>query len=80
MVGFAKGDIAIGVEYMPYRQKPCLVIKEGNAITKYASFNNEESAREFMDLMAYIVGFEKFDWVNDDEIPEKLRRTTINNE
>ena len=56
----------IGIGYIPYRLKPCLVIREGNAITKYASFNNTESAREFMDAFTEFLGMPKIDWTGDD--------------
>lgn len=44
----SKLDMTIGIDYMPYRKKLCLVVQEGNVETKYATFNNDESAREFM--------------------------------
>ena len=47
--------ITIGVDRMPYRKKLCLVIEEGNTETKYATFNNEEAAKEFMMKFAYMV-------------------------
>lgn len=50
--------IAIGTMLMkPARKKPCLVVQEGNQVTKVASFNNDEAAvwflekfRRFMEL------------------------------
>ena len=66
MVGITKlnGDrkLTIGVSTMPYRKKLCLVAKEGNTITKYATFNNEEAAYAFMDLFADFMGVERIDW------------------
>ena len=54
MVGISKRvggrKLTIGVSSMPYRKKACLVVEEGNTLTKYATFNNDESAYEFMDL------------------------------
>lgn len=47
-----KGDKGFGVMGMPYRKKPCLAVREGNAYTKVASFNNEQSAEIFMDFVA----------------------------
>lgn len=47
-----KGENGFGMFGMPYRKKPCLVIKEGNVYTKVASFNNEQSAEKFMDFVA----------------------------
>lgn len=57
-------DRTIGVDTMPYRKKLCLVIQEGNQITKYATFNNNESAKEFMIKFAETVGL---DWESDKE-------------
>lgn len=49
-------DMTVGVDVLPYRKKLCLVIQEGNTEIKYASFNNDESAREFMEKLVQIVG------------------------
>lgn len=67
MIGYSntEKDIAIGVDYMPERKKPCLVMKEGNIYTKLASFNNETAARVFMDVLAKILNAEKIDWKAD---------------
>lgn len=54
-----KLDMTIGVDVMPYRKKLCLVIQEGNCETKYATFNNDESAKEFMEKLAHMVNL---DW------------------
>ena len=67
MVGITKrnGDrkLTIGVSTMPYRKKKlCLVVEEGNTLTKYATFNNEEAAYVFMDLFADFIGVERIDW------------------
>lgn len=47
---------------MPYRKKLCLVVEEGNTLTKYATFNNEEAAYAFMDLFCDFMGVERIDW------------------
>ena len=47
-----KGEKGFGVTGMPYRKKPCLAVREGSALIKVASFNNEESAEIFMDFVA----------------------------
>ena len=44
---------------MPYRKKLCLVVEEGNELTKYATFNNEKAAYAFMDLFADFMGVER---------------------
>ena len=44
--------VKIGVYKMPGRKKPCLGIKEGSSLTKYATFNNEFAADEFMEKLA----------------------------
>lgn len=66
MVGFQKrvGEkkITIGVSTMPGRKKLCLVVEEGNELTKYASFNNEEAAYLFMDIFADFIGAERIEW------------------
>lgn len=71
MVGITKrnGDrkLTIGVSTMPYRKKPSLVVEEGNTLTKYATFNNEEAAYAFMDLFADFIGIERIDWFGRNE-------------
>lgn len=47
--------MTIGIDTTPNRKKLCLVIQEGNCITKYASFNNHESAKEFMEKLTKLV-------------------------
>ena len=51
-------DVSIGVYDMPYRKKPCLAIREGNVLTKYASFNNDLAATEFMEKLRNFIGIE----------------------
>lgn len=51
-------DMTIGVGTMPNRKKLCLIIQEGNCETKYATFNNDESAKEFMEKLANMVGLQ----------------------
>lgn len=53
-----KLDRTIGVGTMPNRKKLCLIIKERNCEIKYATFNNDESAKEFMIKLAEMVGLE----------------------
>ena len=60
-------NITIGVSTMPYRKKLCLVVEEGNALTKYATFNNEYSAYEFMDIFADFIGVERIEWFGRDD-------------
>lgn len=66
MIGITKRTgkrrLTIGVSTMPYRKKLCLVVEEGNTLTKYATFNNEEAAYAFMDLFADFMGVERIDW------------------
>ena len=67
MFGYVKRvngeDLVIGVEYnMPYRKKPCLVVMRGNAMVKYATFNNVYSAEEFMKI------FQDFLYKNGSEV------------
>ena len=49
-------DFDIVICNMPMRKKPCLAIKERNTITKYASFNDEESAEEFISKFTEFIG------------------------
>lgn len=52
-----KGEnLTIGVHTMPQRKKPCLVVMKGNEVVKYASFNNDYAAKEFMDIFAQFLG------------------------
>ena len=55
MIGYQReidGEkIAVGVELFPKRKKLGLAVLSGNCITKYATFNNEEAAYEFMDIL-----------------------------
>ena len=48
--------IMIGVADMPERKKPCLVVKDGVTMTKYASFNNDFAADKFMEILSEFVG------------------------
>lgn len=57
--------VRIGVMDMPYRKKSCLVVQEGNRVTKYASFNNDLSAVDFMEILARFMG------VSDEEVTKK---------
>ena len=68
MFGFesANENILIGVSYLPRRKKPCLIIRKGNTITKYASFNDDQAAKEFMDILANFMGFPRIDWNIED--------------
>lgn len=70
MIGYEKriGDkkLFIGISTMPYRKKLCLVVGEGNCLTKYATFNNDYSAHEFMDIFADFIGAERIDWFGRD--------------
>ena len=52
---------------MPGRKKLCLVVEEGNVLTKYASFNNDEAAYMFMDIFADFIGAERIDWFGRDK-------------
>lgn len=47
---------------IPRRKKPSLMLVEGNVATKIASFNNEESAKEFEQFMAKFLE----PWIKED--------------
>lgn len=59
---YVKGDLAIGkMSLPPARKKPCLVAREGNTVTKVASFNSEETAEWFMKKLGEFLGVEEAD-------------------
>lgn len=66
--------LTIGVSTMPYRKKLCLVVEEGNTLTKYATFNNEEAAYAFMDIFCDFAGVERIEWFGRDS-DEQGRKT-----
>ena len=41
----------LGVALLPRRKKPCLVLVEDNAMTKLASFNDNDCANVFFDAL-----------------------------
>ena len=62
MYGFKKNGVSIVACNMPYRKKACLCIQRKNSICKYATFNNDTSAKVFMDILADFIGAEKINW------------------
>lgn len=62
MTGYDNGKYQIVVCYMPTRKKPCLAVRKGHCVVKYATFNDEESAKEFLDIFADFIGVPKTDW------------------
>ena len=62
------GKIQISAEYWPdVRKKPVLAVfdPEAGTISKYASFNNEECARQFMEILCDFIGIERRATEND---------------
>lgn len=59
MLGYSRNGITICMGKMIGLKKPCLYIVEGNCFIKYASFNNEECAREFMEILAEFIGIKE---------------------
>lgn len=53
------GTVKIGAYKIPERKKPCLCIEQGNVITVYGSFIDENSANEFMDKLGDFVNAER---------------------
>lgn len=49
----------IGVQNLPGLSRPCLVVQDNAQIVKYASFNNDFMADEFMQILADFVGAER---------------------
>lgn len=55
MKGITNGKLTICVMNMnPVRKKPCLCVIDGNVITKYASFNNDKAADDFIKILAQV--------------------------
>lgn len=51
-ISITDGEIKIGAEnWEPLRKKPVLAVTKGNCATKYASFNSEKAAEEFMNIL-----------------------------
>ena len=63
-----KTGVSIAATHMPFRKKMCLTIIEGNTETKYATFNNDEAAEEFMKkLVEFVCGLKKgFNWEGEE--------------
>lgn len=59
MYGIKTKDITICATDMPNRKKKCLCVERGNTLTKYATFNNDKSADEFLRILAEFVGMER---------------------
>lgn len=64
MLGFRRGDISLGIEFVPERKKPCLILQDQNRKTKLASFVGADEARDFIDAFAYCLGYEITDRIN----------------
>ena len=61
MIGFKGKTLTIGITKLPERKKPCLVVCEGNVMTKVASFNDEESVRWFASKLEQLIS----EWEGD---------------
>ena len=48
-------DRKLAVWTLPERKKPCLMVLDGNRATKVASFNNEETAKLFVEVYNNII-------------------------
>lgn len=62
ILSITNGKIHIAAECWPdVRKKPVLAVYDPDAgkITKYASFNNEESARLFMNILCDFIGIDR---------------------
>ena len=62
-VGIKRNGIEVCVEHFPYRKKPCLgvYIENENCLYKVASFNSEETADWFLEIMEEFFGKGKDD-------------------
>lgn len=45
----------LAIWHLATHKKPCLMVLEGNTATKIASFNNEESARLFTEIVNSLI-------------------------
>ena len=50
------GDTSIGAFKFKDRKKPCLCIQKGAEIVVYGTFNNDESANNFMNELGKFIG------------------------
>lgn len=66
MIGYGYDGKMYGIEYIPPRRKPCLVVQKKGVRMKIASFDNAAKARVFLDFMADLYGMQKVDWMGDD--------------
>ena len=70
-IAITDGKIKIVAEtWTGIRKKPVLSVHIGNCATKYASFNNEEAAEKFMNILCGLIGIERR---ATDEIQKKAR-------
>ena len=51
-----KRGIRLSVTHLPYRKKPCLAVQIDNCIYKVASFNSEETADWFIEILEEMFG------------------------
>ena len=51
-----KGEITIGAFHFPDRKKPHIAVKTKRGIFCYGQFSDEESAEEFMKILADFCG------------------------
>lgn len=54
-----KNGTCIGTFNFPDRKKPCLGVMKGNELAKYATFNNDEAAELFMNILVECLGIGK---------------------
>ena len=56
---YKKGDVVIAVSELPKRKKKCLLVGNDLAITKVASFDDDEAAEMFMNVLEYFCGIRR---------------------
>ena len=56
MYSIGKADERILITHFPNRKKPCLAVQIGNCIYKVASFNSEETADWFIEIIEEMFG------------------------
>lgn len=65
--------------HLESRKKPCLMVLEENTATKIASFNNEESAQLFVEIINNLIRDNVYpcrEYSNKKEDKEAWQRTT----
>lgn len=63
MFGLKRNNISFEISKIPKRKKLCLTITKDNQTNIVASFNSEQSAIDFMNVLEYVCFENKWDEV-----------------